>query len=56
MCHNRSAVSSAYFNTQPLGNISYDGHYYLFTTDWDNLLGIEADGNPRSDVFIVHME
>jgi hypothetical protein len=56
MCHNRSAVSSSYFNTQPLGNISYDGHYFLFTTDWDNLLGIQANGNPRSDVFIVQME
>lgn len=54
--HNRSAVSQTYFNTQPLGNISHDGHYYLFTTDWNNLLGIEANGNPRSDVFIVQME
>jgi hypothetical protein len=54
--HNRSAVNPAYLNTQPLGNISYDGHYYLFTTDWNNLLGIEANGNPRSDIFIVHLE
>jgi hypothetical protein len=56
MAHNRSAVNAGYFNTQPLGNISYDGHYFLFTSDWDNLLGIEADGNPRSDIFIVQME
>jgi hypothetical protein len=54
--HNRSAVNESYFNTQPLGNISHDGHYYLFTTDWNNLLGIEVSGNPRSDVFIVQLE
>ncbi len=54
--HNRSAVNQSYFNTQPLGNISHDGHYYLFTTDWDNLLGTESNGNPRSDVFIVQLE
>jgi hypothetical protein len=54
--HNRSAVLSQYFNTQPLMNVSPDGHYVLFTTDWDNQLGIETDGNPRSDVFIVQLE
>ena len=54
--HNRSAVNPAYLHTQPLGNISYDGHYYLFTTDWNNLIGVEASGNPRSDVFIVQLE
>jgi hypothetical protein len=54
--HNRSAVNESTFNTQPLGNVSHGGHYYLFTTDWNNLLGIETSGDPRSDVFIVQLQ
>ncbi len=53
--HNRSAVEKEYFNTQPLGNISADGRYFLFTSDWDEMLGTESDGTPRSDVWIVKL-
>ena len=54
--HNRAAMILPYFNTQPLGSISMDGKFYLFTSDWDAQLGLGTDGTPRSDVFIVKLK
>lgn len=54
--HNRAIYIEPYFNTQPLGNVSKDGRFFLFTSDWDAQLGTEADGTPLSDVFIVKLE
>lgn len=54
--HNRASDQPAYFNTQPLGSVSRYGNYLLFTSDWDNQLGIESDGTPRSDVWIVKLD
>jgi hypothetical protein len=45
-----------YFNTQPLGNVSTDGRFFLFTSDWDGQLGTQSDGTPRSDVWIVKLD
>ena len=53
--HNRATYIPPFFNTQPLGNVSRDGHFFLFTSDWDAQLGTEADGRPLSDVFIVKL-
>jgi hypothetical protein len=47
---------SYYYNTQPLGNISTDGRFFLFTSDWDGQLGTQSDGTPRSDVWIVKLD
>lgn len=54
--HNRAVFESPYFQTQPLGSVSTDGHFFLFTSDWDAQLGPAPDGTPRSDVFIVKLE
>jgi len=54
--HNRAKYIYPYFQTQPLGTVSRDGRFYLFTSDWDAQLGLGPDGWPRSDVFIVKLE
>jgi hypothetical protein len=54
--HNRATYISPFFNTQPLGSVSPDGKFFLFTSDWDSQLGIGTDGIPRSDVFIVKLD
>jgi hypothetical protein len=54
--HNRATWITPYFNTQPLGSISMDGCFFLFTSDWDAQLGTERDGTPRSDVWIVKLQ
>jgi hypothetical protein len=54
--HNRSTYISPFFQTQPLGNVSRDGRFFLFGSDWDAQLGLGPDGTPRSDVFIVRLD
>ncbi|MGB6477330.1 MAG: hypothetical protein WBF04_25025 [Candidatus Sulfotelmatobacter sp.] len=54
--HNRATWQTPYFNTQPLGNISMDGHFFLFTSGWDGQLGSEPNGTPLSDVWIVKLD
>jgi hypothetical protein len=54
--HNRATYVPPFYNTQPLGSVSRDGHFLLFTSDWDLQLGTEANGRPRSDVFIVKLD
>jgi hypothetical protein len=54
--HNRATWYPGYFNTQPLGSISRDGTFYLFSSNWDDQLGTESDGTERSDVWIVKLD
>ena len=54
--HNRATYVAPYFQTQPLGNVSMDGRFLLFTSNWDKQLGTEADGQPLSDAFIVKLD
>jgi hypothetical protein len=54
--HNRASADGVHFNTQPLGSLSRDGRFFLFTSDWDGQLGIESHGTPRSDVWIVKLQ
>jgi len=54
--HNRANFQPGYFNTQPLGSGSRDGKFLLFSSDWDNQLGVESDGTPRSDAWIVKLD
>ncbi|HEX6505295.1 MAG TPA: hypothetical protein VF011_18780 [Terriglobales bacterium] len=54
--HHRAYVIGKYFNTQPLGNISQDGRFFLFTSTWDGQLGSESNGTPRSDMWIVKLD
>ena len=54
--HNRATWYAGYFNTQPLGSISRDGSFFLFSSNWDDQLGNESDGTERSDVWIVKLD
>jgi hypothetical protein len=54
--HNRATYIPPYFQTQPMGNISRDGRFFMFTSNWDTQLGLGVDGQPRSDVFIVKLD
>jgi len=54
--HNRSTYAPPFFQTQPLGSVSRDGGFFLFTSDWDSQLGLGPDGTPRSDAFIVKLD
>ena len=54
--HNRATYIAPFFQTQPLGDVSLDGRFFLFTSDWDTQLGTGTDGEPLSDVFIVRLD
>jgi hypothetical protein len=54
--HTRAVSIYEYFNTQPLGSISKDGRFFLFTSTWDQQLGQLSNGRPRSDAWIVHLQ
>lgn len=54
--HHRAIWVAPYFNTQPLGNVSRDGRFFLFTSGWDGQLGADSHGVPRSDVWIVKLD
>jgi hypothetical protein len=54
--HHRAIWMAPYFNTQPLGNVSDNGRFFLFTSGWDGQLGWDSQGVPRSDVWIVKLD
>jgi hypothetical protein len=54
--HNRALWIGPNFNTQPLGNVTPDGRWFLFTSGWDTQLGNDDAGLPRSDVWIVKLD
>jgi hypothetical protein len=59
--NDNAPINSAFWST-PIGNVSADGRFYIFGTDWDWSLGSEqgswgcpARGTCRTDVFIVEL-
>lgn len=59
---NAKAGSGSNWYAIPIGNVSQDGRFYLFGSDWDWTLGSEAGspgcplaGRCRSDVFVVEL-
>jgi hypothetical protein len=40
----------------PRGNVSQDGRFYMFTSNWEETVGKDARGRVRQDVFIVKLE
>lgn len=55
--HNHAPWNPKFFNTQPLGNVSKDGRFFLFTSTWDLQLGTDPNGvTPHSDVWIVKLD
>jgi hypothetical protein len=54
--HHRGVWQSKFYWTLPFSNMSLDGNFLAFTSSWDDQLGIDPDGNPRTDMFIVHLQ
>jgi hypothetical protein len=53
--HSRALWVAPYFQTQPLGDVSRNGRFFLFTSTWNGELGRQLDGTPRSDVFVLKL-
>ena len=60
--HHRSDVVSdnnpagLYFWYQPIANVSPDGKWVVFTSNWEKTLGTDAaEGTARQDVFLVQL-
>jgi hypothetical protein len=53
--HNRATYIYSYFQTQPVGSVSRDGRFLIFTSNWHGQLGLASDGTPDSAAFIVKL-
>lgn len=53
--HTYSTARNGFWST-PRGNVSQDGRFYMFTSDWEDQLGKGPDGKYRSDVFVVELK
>jgi hypothetical protein len=54
--HNRGVWDSKFYWTLPFSNISIDGRFLALTSSWDGQLGNDPNGEPRTDVWIVHLD
>ncbi len=53
--HHRSLTDGDFWDT-PRGNVSQDGRWYLFTSNWERKLGSDPyDKHPRQDMFLVEL-
>ena len=43
------------FWDMPRANVSQDGRWALFTSNWEKTLGTDPSGGPREDVFMVEL-
>ena len=53
--HHHSILNGNFYD-QPRANISQDGRYVLFTSNWENSFGTDSYGNHRLDVFLVELD
>jgi hypothetical protein len=51
LAHHRTTVVS--FWDTPRANVSQDGRWALFSSNWEKTLGTDPGGGPREDVFMV---
>ena len=54
-CHHRTVFDGKNFWDCPRGNLSPDGRWYIFTTNWEKTLGQTRRGEARLDVFLVSL-
>lgn len=52
--HTYSTAKNGFWST-PRGNVSQDGRFFMFTSDWEDQLGRLPGGRYRTDVFIVEL-
>ena len=53
--HTYSSAKNGFWST-PRGNVSQDGRFYAFTSDWENTLGDSRPQGHRHDVFVVELK
>jgi hypothetical protein len=53
--HTFSTAKNGFWST-PRGNVSRDGRFYAFTSDWEDQLGRGLKTDYRTDVFIVELK
>jgi hypothetical protein len=54
--HTYSTAQNGFWSS-PRGNVSQDGRFYMFTSDWEDQLGVARGASPyRTDVFIVQLK
>ncbi|HEV3215928.1 MAG TPA: hypothetical protein VGZ27_09410 [Vicinamibacterales bacterium] len=51
--HHRTSIVS--FWDTPRANVSQDGRFAIFTSNWEKTLGADPGGGPREDVFMVEL-
>lgn len=54
--HHRAIWDHEYFWSEPFGNVSLDGQFFMFSSSWDGQVGVNKNGDPRSDVWIVKLD
>jgi hypothetical protein len=54
--HHRAIWDSEYYWSAPFGNLSLDGRFLMFSSNWDGQVGVDKNGDPRSDVWIVKLD
>ena len=53
---NMAAAQPYNFWDTPRGNVSQDGKFFMFTSNWEDSVGKDRSGRFREDVFIVKLE
>jgi hypothetical protein len=53
--HTYSTARNGFWST-PRGNVSQDGRFFMFTSDWEDRLRKGPDDKYRTDVFIVELK
>jgi hypothetical protein len=54
--HHRAIWDPEYYWSEPFGNVSLDGQFFMFSSSWDGQVGTNKNGDPRSDVWIVKLD
>jgi hypothetical protein len=54
--HNRAIWDPEYFWSEPFGNVSLDGRFFMFSSSWDGQVGVNKNGDPRSDIWIANLD
>jgi hypothetical protein len=52
--HTFSSARNGFWST-PRGNVSQDGRFFMFTSDWEDQLGKAPNDKYRTDVFVVEL-
>ena len=53
--HTYSTAKNGFWST-PRGNVSQDGRFFIFTSDWQDQLGKDRDDKYRTDVFVLELK